>query len=649
MRGFPVGSFVVCKRIEGQTTRLGSQGSAGSTTQETDFTHHLLDGQQRANAIALGYIDPISAAADRKFPAFLWLDLAPEKVKSPRRFLFRVTTKAHPWGFDDDEACSRLGVESIRKSRDGLEESDKTAHWPFKARLPIPLAWLLEREDLATLDLDGILEHLRTKIGRIPEGQILKTRLLKSMNEALPHLAAGWRGVRSGLARLRDCELVALEVPEDSLLQEDGETDDGISNVEALFTRLNSAGTPLEGAELTYSMIKAYWPEIEAKIDPLPRFVSPAHMASMAFRVALSDDAKLSGMPSISSMRRLAKAKDDDPEVAKKDLIREYLGLGGKDSNLSMDLECVNSWLLWNGPGDTGLPPFVRNELARRSPETMLLLLRIASRVREKGIPTSPGWRRSILGLATALHWFGGDSEKHRMEAANAVWKHFVASPPDSDSFLGILAFARNKEANTGMLELIDPENFDQVLPPVGSDVSPNWDAESAIQDRDKNWPCFQRLRSLRGLLLYAQRDFLGRQWADFDQADMVAWEDHNRPWDYDHILPSSTLYYKQSKYKPAGDEWIHSIGNLRACPLEKNRSKSDSVLESISDEERKDSLLTHEHCQFEGFSKTTSDFQHPEAAAAFMNAARSRMVRMYRDWYETLGVAFLLSPSQGS
>lgn len=655
MRGFPVGSFVVCKRIEGQVSHLGSQGPLAAAIDESDFTHHLLDGQQRANAIALGFVDPASGDIERKYPAYLWLDLAPEAIKSPRRFVFRVTTKAHPWGFDDDEACSRLGVENIRLSVSGLSDSDRKEQWPFKASLPIPFAWLLELEDVSSLDITALVARLKAKLDTLPKGQVLHSRLQKVLEGETSKIEAHWRVIRRGLERIRITQLFALEVPNEALFDEVGEESDQISNVEALFTRLNSAGTPLEGAELTYSMIKAYWPEIEAKIDPLPKPVPSAQMASLAFRVALSDSSKLVPVPNISAMRRLATAKEPESEVGKRNCIRSYLGLDGQKSpSFSEDLDTVNALLLWKhvGDGDIGLPPFVRNELARSSPETLLLLLYLAPAIRKLGAPVPLESRKLLVGLATALHWFGGDTEKHRIEAANGVLQTLSGKPLELESFRGVLSKARNEETKTGMMHLIAPGSFDRILPPIELDRLDgleNWKAWDAIVERDKYWPCFHKLRGLKGLLLYSQREYLGKTWNEFDPSDVMAWEDHNRPWDYDHILPAATLYYKQRKYKWAGDEWMNSIGNLRAWPLEKNRSKSDTPLDKIDAVESKDSLLTSEHCDLEGFLKTSADFDAPEPAAAFMNAARSRMFRMYRDWFETLQIGVLLGSADSS
>ena len=88
-RGFPVGSFVACDRLddEVQLTR-GMPGGTG-------VTHHLLDGQQRAQAIGLGFRDPF-AEGRRRIGRVLWLDLAPPRLGETRVYLFRATTRAHP-------------------------------------------------------------------------------------------------------------------------------------------------------------------------------------------------------------------------------------------------------------------------------------------------------------------------------------------------------------------------------------------------------------------------------------------------------------------------------------------------------------------------------------------------------------------------
>jgi hypothetical protein len=142
-RGFPIRSLVICPKLAGsQVTRQVS------ITDDGRVTHHLLDGQQRAQAIRLGFVDPFDGKSD----ATLWLDLAPGKPGGTRAFQFRVTTKAHPWGYAADDTDASLPVEKIRKSLErcrfdpfdsGYEKRPvPSACWPIESVALVPAAWL---------------------------------------------------------------------------------------------------------------------------------------------------------------------------------------------------------------------------------------------------------------------------------------------------------------------------------------------------------------------------------------------------------------------------------------------------------------------------------------------------------------------------
>ena len=102
LRGFPIGAFVVTKGtgIEDQSKRNGEQVAR----------YFLLDGQQRYNAIRAGFTEWCSSAN-----SVLWIDLMPPvKTTSTRRYWIKVTTKAHPWGYGNDDGCSVLGWTAYR-------------------------------------------------------------------------------------------------------------------------------------------------------------------------------------------------------------------------------------------------------------------------------------------------------------------------------------------------------------------------------------------------------------------------------------------------------------------------------------------------------------------------------------------------------
>jgi hypothetical protein len=114
LRGFPVGALVLCPKIKGQV-------------KESDYnaTHHILDGQQRCNAISLGFTDPFPEGFQEHqgepLPPILWLDLNPtEHESSTTEYFARLTTSAHPWGFSHNDNADRISANDIRKALEGV-------------------------------------------------------------------------------------------------------------------------------------------------------------------------------------------------------------------------------------------------------------------------------------------------------------------------------------------------------------------------------------------------------------------------------------------------------------------------------------------------------------------------------------------------
>jgi len=79
---------------------------------------------------------------------------------------------------------------------------------------------------------------------------------------------------------------------------------------------------------------------------------------------------------------------------------------------------------------------------------------------------------------------------------------------------------------------------------------------------------------------------------------------------------------------------------------MEDNRSEqAEPALEKISGDSgearRQDSFL--EDDELPAFSHAHETRKNPEAATAFVTACRDRMLRIYRVWYETVGVVRLI------
>jgi len=111
LRGFPIGSLLLSEIDE-----------AGAPANESD-KYWLLDGQQRATTIAMGYYNPwedhahLADKTDSKqgwslrvFPVS-WIELLPESPeKQENRFFLNLVTQSHPWGYQQSGAVLPWGT-----------------------------------------------------------------------------------------------------------------------------------------------------------------------------------------------------------------------------------------------------------------------------------------------------------------------------------------------------------------------------------------------------------------------------------------------------------------------------------------------------------------------------------------------------------
>lgn len=230
MRGFPIGSIVIAQRINNQNDKLPNT-LPKDTESLPAATHHILDGQQRCNAITWGFIDPWNKKLSDD--VVLWLDLKPGDrllKNSTRKYLFRVTTKAHPWGFRHDDQAGNLTTENIRKAMDELEELHLNQEkWPVEIRadlipkqaidndrvkrpsprlamphdagFPVPVSLLLKHFKDEHLNLDALKDEPMMAVIMTKSGDLEKDKI------DLSH-------IELGLSMVVRARLVALQVPE---------------------------------------------------------------------------------------------------------------------------------------------------------------------------------------------------------------------------------------------------------------------------------------------------------------------------------------------------------------------------------------------------------------------------------------------------
>ena len=641
LRGFPIGAVVL--------TKWSDKLKKTDEAIDRHITHHLLDGQQRCNAIAMGFSDPFGNGGppdEKKVESILWLDLNPTlEGNSTRHFLVRATTTAHPWGYRKDDGATPLTAVAIRKALEpfGLYVEDPKYQrpspmelWPCKdaAEIPVPLSWLLQ----LPLEDEGVFWRL---LGQ-RAGESGRYRWAENVHEfcVSPEAEEGKHRIFKGLKRVYSARLIALEAPEELLEVSDrekivGSDREDVCNIEQLFQRLNRQGTKLDGEELAYSMIKAYWPDLEKPINEVSECRMPqSRMVSLGVRAALAkaDNRNLPGSLTVSALRGIART-----EIAKKELIQNFI-----TQDLRRACEIVDHWLKYEtATNPSGLLPVHITSIAIGSRDVYLLLLHFATRL--SGRETAKSWKKTMQALATILHWFSVDKAK----VVNLVYaychddvsiEHIRSALKDS-SDSKYLHRIHTPAAVQAFVQIAETKlkdwNWDRLI--YGDGKSEGWET------RLREWHGFLGFRNNRELLLYAQRDFLAKRFRDYDPARKDLWEAHNRPWDFDHILASYYFYNRKdgSDYRGLCGQWGYTIGNLRAWPFEDNRSdQADSAAKKIKDDWENSFL---EPDEVHAFSEGDQIRSNEDNARLFAETCRKRLLRIYSTWYDSLAIDQLI------
>lgn len=248
LRRFPIGAF---------------------TLSHKDEKYELIDGQQRWNAVALGYGTLLHE------DCILWLDLKPDdKVwgnsKTTRKYIIRATTKAHPWGYKANDECNTLntaekraallefGISTDNEYKGTIKLADT---YPIESGLPIPLCWMIVAGEEHSEDKDGFAKCIMDKI---KENKVSRTFKLKKVDEINDGLIVKYYEAFKNLLHYK---VPTINILQETIDNESEEKDEAgaLSDIEILFNRIGTGGTPITQSELMYSAVKAYWPELTKK------------------------------------------------------------------------------------------------------------------------------------------------------------------------------------------------------------------------------------------------------------------------------------------------------------------------------------------------------------------------------------------------
>lgn len=601
LRGYPVGAFVLTpNKLE-------------------NGRFEMLDGQQRATAICLGF----NKTTYKKTKYRVFIDLEQPASTDNREYYFRVITPSHPWGYQKTDNTKTLTSDNKRHAMDffrthcgvtdpfDIDSLDSV--FPYDSILPIPFEFfinaalgkqdnlLLHEKIFEWLTNSKILEDWTAEIEKIKEdlNQNKKSKKKLPSLTTIDDLKVRINTIYSRVVKVLDSDegqrIPALYLNIDDI---DRRKDEDISKsiesrpkienddeleesdpIENLFIRLNDGGTPLRGEELNYSILKA---NIDKTLQELIEssckgYIKPARFISIAFRLyqhqkKFDDREGLSLKIKPKQFQRAINSKQN-----KKAFLIFLLKILKEDKSYENEtlLNYSKKILSFQSEKNTyALPHIIVSSISEKAPEIMFLLLyRLINKDQKQGdrFESETELHRKMLGVLTCLMWLG-KSEKQRNynKLLRNIWA--AAESLETEFFWSSITIQRamlDSSFNTppnitelNKLKKLFTEKVRRDTDILGKRLNGN-----SHVDFIDNMLSYKN----RDIVLYAQRAFL----ANVISNDHLIMDDTDVPFNWDHISPNSYVYGLQDIPQIIRD-WYNSNGNFRAWPYSLNRMDQD-------------------------------------------------------------------------
>ncbi|MCF4101027.1 DUF262 domain-containing protein [Gillisia sp. M10.2A] len=626
LRGYPIGSFLLSK---------------------TGNEYYLMDGQQRATSIFLGHFNPYHKSnttkswSIRENLPMVWIDLKPQQVSYSSKYLIRVTTNSHPWGFQASKNDSRLTVSDRRKALDlflrhpdnkgGYTTFGNSTVYPYDSYYPLPLCFFLESQNVEEIisKADKYLPfYFSTKHGDFETKAEFIHLLNNQLNQEINEIR---QVVQESLKITIHSNIITEQV-----LKEENETKDP-----TLFVRINSSGTSLTGDDLIYSIYKAIFPESKNLIEDIGfNFITPPKVLSHVSRMVaseLDENNYVKKMNVRDFQRRL-----------KNDHFRNKLNILIQNKTFKkLFANGFNILSLKNNTQFKGvMPPVIIKQFVRKNQDLFLFFIfwlhKNETSINEK-------LEIKIVAKLFTCSWFGYDNSRE-------LWNDKVLEPKFWEEPLDDLMSWDSKD----LLFLIDPEILylyylqPEVEKAFNKDQPGKWNIQEnkigtritkfyqnkldenqsdSISANEKFEKFISKLRGNKDLILFAQRDYINSTFSDYNQMNEI--DDTNVPWDWDHIYPSEWVYRK-SKCNRSIKDWNNCNGNFRAISLELNRSRGN--LQSPKDikekKEQKFSFILQSDWKY--WQKIDGRIWDDNTSNHF-HAITTRMINIYEKFWNDL------------
>jgi len=660
LRGFPIGSFMLSEVAED-----------GSTLSESKIQNYwLLDGQQRATSIAMGFYNPWSKNminhqiwSLKQLPT-LWLDMLPQVEDETKLYFPLLVTKSHPWGYKHNGDVLSWGERSKALTTYMAElQSDQYTSYPVEkcfphlaGGLPIPMTMLIEAHQPSDNSDQDFRIKLSSLCNSLPEGW--RERYAERFASITDEF---WKRLRNALRQIESCRVHLNYLSQESAANDRFTNDDN----SVLFVRLNAGGTPLDGEELIFSMFKSLFPKAKDAVEESAAdFMVPSKLFTLFVRLVLAEqDPRLLWKPvGLRDFKNYLRQEEEGQ--AFKHSLGEFINDGVADlMRKARELLLNDSSFGLSGP--------VATRTINQAPDVFLALLYW---LRKGGVVELGGEdHRKLIGCFTAISWFGPSNASDRRDALKS-WVESVGtnvaaclwSPVSiqrlfihEESFLPYLPPPEDlSDFLIGTVMGMDSEyyHYDQIsnhllesdhaLAKHYGDYFTNCTPENIAEQTLNHFRTFLgRLWPCRNILMFAQRRFIRESFRDFGQWE-YALKDSNCPWDWDHIYPSA---YGLRRVNPKYRCWHNSIGNLRAEKLSDNRrNQADApIIKLERAASRADSFVPEaiwDLMKSAGDARIKDDSEGDQLCKIILK----RMVAIYREWYDALRIGSLTeSPSE--
>ena len=531
-RGFPIGALSVWHN------------------KNSPHVYELLDGQQRATAITLGFEDFPNYA--NKFDSILWIDIEACSGDCGQQYSFFVTTASQPWGYAESSSETRnslLSASERRNAANALNKWDENQIkpypfqlYPVKARYPVPYTLLRQfAEENRNRTFADFRNWLKPRINKFLFQEILGDFI------ATEEAEENFRQLCKKVSDIsKDYTVFLLDAS--SVTEND---------IALYFTRIGKGGVVPSDEELAYSVLKSkLTPEFRTVIQKIHEkygLASESRIAHLAIRLFKSESSQRdSGRPhfdtslAFSSVMGMCK----EGNAQKK---REFLDFITKD--FGERVEKVNkkyALTQWH----------LARYASERNGDVFLLLLLAAGNEEMLGKSNY-----NVNGLAELL--FG-----YATHIDYAMRKIFEQGVP-----IAIANLTRETYYGRPRLSLpIAPEKFENI-PCDSIEALLKWkngnpDVARSIAEGYYN----SNYNHAYNILLYACRRSKINNQFKYDK-NLGLWSEENLPWDYDHIMPHSTIEKMPVSDAKSVCEWLkNSMGNLAPLPFSLNRSWSDAA-----------------------------------------------------------------------